>query len=256
MNALFPDAKRPLLFGHRGFSELAPENTMQAFNLCLEKGIGGIELDIHLCKSGELVVVHDHNLQRLTGISVQVEDLTLAELKRLDVGTHKDPKFAGERIPTLREVFGTYGSSVYYDVELKVGGMKDSGIAQKTWLLIKEMEMQQVVLISSFNPFAIRYFNRVSKGGLPTAVIYSEAEEVPKTLQHGWGRHIAKATVLKPDLQLVTERTMAKFSKRKGYPILSWTVNDRDTGVRLLSLGVDGLISNNPSMFLDLLNHR
>lgn len=256
MATLFPSAGRPLLFGHRGFSELAPENTMKAFDLCLQKGIAGIELDIHLCKSGELVVVHDHDLSRLAGVSARVEELTLDELSHLDVGRHKDPKFAGERIPTLRQVFETYGTAFYYDVELKVGGTGDTGIAHKTWRLIKEMGMEKVVLISSFNPFAIRYFNRESDQALPTAVIYSEAEEVPKVLQHGWGRHIAHATVLKPDRLLVDDKTMARLSKKKGYPILTWTVNDRAEGIRLLELGVDGLISNNPSQFLDLLDQR
>lgn len=249
MPSLFPEAGRPLIFGHRGFSSLAPENTMKAFDLCLKKGIGGIELDIHLCKSGELVVIHDHNLQRLAGVSARVEELTLQELQRLDVGSHKDPKFAGERIPTLRQVFETYGSAFYYDIELKVGGTRDTGIASKTWQLIKELQMESAVLVSSFNPFAIRYFNRESNHTLPTAVIFSEAEEVPKALQHGWGRHIAHATVLKPDSLLVNTKMMAKFSKRKGFPILAWTVDDLNAGVNLLSLGVDGLISNNPSLF-------
>lgn len=256
MHTLFPSIPRPLLFGHRGFSELAPENTMRAFALCVEKGIGGIELDIHLCKSGELVVIHDHNLKRLAGVDAQVEDLTLDELLALDVGSHKDASFAGARIPTLKEVFDVFGSSFYYDIELKVGGIKDTHIARKAWQMIRSFQLQGHVLISSFNPFAIRYFNQASGHSIPTAVIYCESQEVPKMLQHGWGRHIAQATVLKPELKLVTEASMHKFSIKKGYPILSWTVDDRESGRRLLNLGVDGLITNNPGLFTDLMHQR
>lgn len=256
MRTLFPSIPRPLLFGHRGFSELAPENTMKAFELCMEKGIGGIELDVHLCKSGELVVIHDHNLQRLAGIDAQVEDLTLEELLSLDVGSHKDASFTGERIPTLEEVFTAFGSSFYYDIELKVGGIKDTHIARKTWQIIRALRLEEHVLVSSFNPFAIRYFNQASEHRIPTAVIYCESQEVPKVLQHGWGRHIAQATVLKPEKELVTEKSMRKFSVKKGYPVLSWTVDDRASGIRLLQLGVDGLITNNPGLFTDLMHQR
>ena len=101
MKPLFAGVPRPLLFGHRGYSSVAPENTMEAFDLCVGRGIPGAELDVHLCKSGELVIIHDHELQRLAGIDAVVEDSTYAELRQLDVGSHKDPRFAGARIPLL-----------------------------------------------------------------------------------------------------------------------------------------------------------
>ncbi len=249
MKALFPHATRPLLFGHRGYSELAPENTIKAFDLCLAHGIPGIELDIHLCKTGELVVIHDHKLQRLAGVDGEVEEMSLADLKQLDVGTHKDEKFKGERIPLLEELFKKYGKNFYYDIELKVHGHKDTGIARKTWEMIQAYTLEEVCLVSSFNPFAVRHFNQASKKAIPTAIIYSESKEVPKILRHGWGRHIAQATVLKPGRKLVTTDMLHKFSTKKGYPILTWTVNNKKEGETLLKLGVDGLVSNDPALF-------
>ncbi|MDD3365724.1 MAG: glycerophosphodiester phosphodiesterase family protein [Sphaerochaetaceae bacterium] len=249
MKTLFPHAKRPLLFGHRGYSELAPENTMAAFDLCVAHEIPGIEIDVHLCKTGELVVIHDHDLLRLAGVEHTVEEMSLTALKQLDVGSHKDKKFAGERIPLLEELFTTYAKKFYYDIELKVHGYKDTGIARKTWQTIQAHHLEEVCLVSSFNPFAIRYFNKVSHKAIPTAVIYSEAEAVPKVLRRGWGRHIARATVLKPDHKQVTEQMMDKFSTKKGFPIITWTVNNKEQGKKLLDLGVDGLISNDPKLF-------
>ena len=250
MKPLFAGVPRPLLFGHRGYSSVAPENTMEAFDLCVGRGIPGAELDVHLCKSGELVIIHDHELQRLAGIDAVVEDSTYAELRQLDVGSHKDPRFAGARIPLLSELFSRHGRSLYYDVELKVRGTKDTGIARKTWELIRSHGLEDRCLVSSFNPFAIRRFNAVSHNAIPTAVIYCEDEEVPRILQHGWGRHIARATVLKPEWIQVNGPMMNRFSRRKGYPVLVWTVDEKEKGLKLLEQGVEGLISNDPSLFL------
>jgi len=251
MKTLFPHAKRPLLFGHRGYSELAPENTLLAFDLCVAHKIPGVELDIHLCKTGELVVIHDHKLQRLAGVDGEVEELSFVDLRRLDVGAHKDKKFTGERIPLLEELFEKHGKNLYYDIELKVHGYKDTGIARKTWEMIQAYQLEEFCLVSSFNPFAIRYFNRVSRKAIPTASIYCESKEVPKILRHGWGRHIAQSTVLKPEQKQVTQKLLHKFSTKKGYPIVTWTINDKIEGEKLIKLGVDGLISNDPLLFKD-----
>lgn len=246
---LFPGAKRPLIFGHRGFSALAPENTMTSFDLCVEHKIFGVELDVHLCQSGELVIVHDHNLKRVANVDQQVEDLTLDELKALDVGSHKDPKFKGEQIPTLEELFQRHGNKLHYDIEIKEESAKERGLSQKLLSLIQQYKLEKYVLVSSFNPFALRHFKRASHGSIPTATIFSEGEGVPKVLWHGWGRHISHSPLLKPDRKQVDECFMAKFKLSKKYPIICWTVNDEKEGERLLSLGVEGLISDHPTLF-------
>lgn len=245
----FPNAKRPLIFGHRGLSALAPENTMAAFDLCVEHKIFGVELDIHRCRSGELVIVHDHNLKRLANLDRRVEELILEELKALDVGSHKDPEFKGEQIPTLEELFQRHGKLLHYDIEIKEESIKEVGVSQKLLSLIKEYKLEEHCMVSSFNPFAVRYFRKASASSIPTATIFAEGEEVPKFLWHGWGRHISRSPILKPDRKQVNESFMAKFRLRKKYPIISWTVNDSQEGERLLSLGVEGLISDDPTLF-------
>ncbi|MFA6681917.1 MAG: glycerophosphodiester phosphodiesterase family protein, partial [Sphaerochaeta sp.] len=75
---------KPMLFGHRGYSSLQPENTLLAFQLCIEKHIPGIELDVQLCKTGELVVVHDANMKRVSGRDALVGELTFDEIRSLD----------------------------------------------------------------------------------------------------------------------------------------------------------------------------
>jgi len=250
MNTLFPDMARPLVFGHRGYSSLAPENTMEAFDLCVRRGVPGVELDVHLCKSGELVIIHDFRLKRLAGVDAEVEDLTYGELKALDVGSHKDRRFAGARIPLLEELFARHGSRLYYDIEMKVRGTKDTGIARKTWETIQDANLQSHCMVSSFNPFALWHFNKACRRSIPTAVIYCVDEEVPRILQHGWGRHIARATVLKPEHAQVDRSMLERFSRNKSYPVVTWTVDDERLGRNLIGLGVAGIISNDPGQFV------
>lgn len=248
---LFAGIGKPVVFGHRGHSEAAPENTMAAFRLCVQHGVPAVELDVHLCKTGELVVIHDHKLNRLAGVDGTVEESTFEYLRSLDVGSHKDARFASERIPLLSELFAECGDKLFYDVELKVHGKADTGLAATTWETIKAFKLEHRCMVSSFNPFAVRYFNRASAKSIPTAVIYCESDDVPRILQHGWGRHLAQATVLKPDHRQVDAAMVAKMRTAKGYPISTWTVNDRTECRRLLEVGIDGIIGNDPLMLLE-----
>ncbi|MCF0262600.1 MAG: hypothetical protein HUK23_06785, partial [Sphaerochaetaceae bacterium] len=119
-------ADKVLVFGHRGFSDKFPENTMMSFAACADNpAIDGVELDVHLCKSGEVVVAHDFSLKRTAGLDINIEDLTWDELKEIDVGSFKGSgcgglDFSGARVPLLEDLFRTFGDRFIYDIELKV----------------------------------------------------------------------------------------------------------------------------------------
>lgn len=255
MEPLFPGEPRPLIFGHRGYASLAPENTMESFQLCADRGVFGIELDVHLCKSGELVVIHDHNVERIAGIPGHVESSTFAELRSINAGIHFSDKFSGATIPLLEEVFNAFGTSFHYDIELKQESIRNTGLALKTWNLIQSYHLEGVCMISSFNPFAIRQFNRVSSHSLPTGTIYSESPEIPRFLQHGWGRHISQCTIMKPDVSLITPKTIGHFKSTLQYPIIGWTIDNQDTARQMIDWGIDGIITNNPGIFMESENH-
>jgi len=238
---------KPMLFGHRGYSSLEPENTLLSFQLCVEKHIPGVELDVQLCRTGELVVVHDWNMQRVSKKDALVAELTFDELRSLDIGK-------GQQVPLLSELFESCGDKLYYDIELKVPGIHDGGLALKVWQTIKAYGLEKQCMVSSFNPVALRTFNKISKRALPSAIIFDESPQVPKIFQHGWGRHIAQCSYMKPPLDQLDEAFVRKFKQRKGYPILVWTVDNLEEGKRALDLGCDGLISNDPALFLTLLS--
>ena len=251
-NFFSPYTNKTLLLGHRGCPKIAPENTMASFDVCIEKNISAVELDIHVCKTGELVVTHDFNLKRVTGYDSLAAETSYEKILELDAGSFFSPDYSGERIPLLREVFSKYGNSLHYDIELKSRSITDKQLGEKVWKMIQDFSLEDVCMVSSFNPFQLRSFRKLSEDTVPTAVIYSDSPSIPRLLRHGAGRYIASCSVLKPNRQLLTESIFNKDSLRRGYPIISWIVDDVEEAKRMIDMGVCGIISNNPEDFLEL----
>ena len=120
-----------LRVGHRGAKGHAPENTFASFNLALEMGVNAVETDVHLSKDGEVVLIHDHTVDRTTDGRGFVKDMTLRELKQLDAGSWYDTRFAGQRIPTLTELLEWARGRVGVAIEIKNGPIYYPGIAEK-----------------------------------------------------------------------------------------------------------------------------
>lgn len=111
---------KPIVEAHRGYSARYPENTLCAFRQAIAVGAPSIELDVHASADGEIVVMHDGTVDRTSNGKGAIAQMTLAELKKLDVGAWKGPEFAGERIPTLAEALAlTDASNVAFNVEIK-----------------------------------------------------------------------------------------------------------------------------------------
>ena len=245
---------RPLVLGHRGCSQRAPENTMASFGMCVEDGIDGVELDVHLCRTGELVVAHDSSLKRTAGVDRVIEETDFGELRTYDIGSFKDPKFSDQRIPLLGEVFDAFSSRFVYDIELKsdIKTIKANyPLAELTWKTIKDHHLEERVMVSSFNPMALRAFGLVCGKSVPTADIFCDAPSIPRILRHGAGRLVSLSSYLKPMFDQVDEAWIRKYTRRLGYPVITWTVNDPAEARRLTELGVNGLIGNDPMMLRD-----
>ena len=139
------------VWAHRGASAYAPENTLEAFRLGAEQGADGVELDVQLSKDGELVVIHDETIDRVSGGHGYVRDYTLEELRKLQFNkTH--PEYQDVRIPTLGEVYDLLKPlGLEINVEIKTGIYFYPGIEEKLYLLEKEKGMQGKIIYSSFN---------------------------------------------------------------------------------------------------------
>jgi glycerophosphoryl diester phosphodiesterase len=247
------NADKPLIFGHRGYSSQAPENTLPAFKMLLDKEIKGVELDVHLCKSGELVVTHDHTTGRIGDIDLNIEESTYEELLKVDAGKIKvDLGFKNVKIPTLQQVFELLGDKVFYDVELKPTGRNRKELAYATVKAIRDAGLEANSMISSFDPLAVRY--TISQGIKNSAVIYSHKKEVPWFFRHGEGRLISGCSMLKPKFDIITKTTMNIDTKIMKYDVMTWTVDNCDEAQRLTDLGVKGICSNDPGLIKDYLN--
>ena len=143
---------------HRGDCARFPENTMLAFRSALEAGVDQIETDVRVTKDGELVLIHDATVDRTTNGTGKVCDMTLAELKALDAGSHKGEEFAGEQIPTLREFLELVKDhpTMTLDIELKeypTPGWEETAydVCDRTLKMIDEYGYTDRVVINTFN---------------------------------------------------------------------------------------------------------
>jgi len=237
------------LFAHRGLSAEAPENTMAAFQLAKNYGIPGIELDVHLSADNRLVIIHDFNSARVVpGTNLDIQTSTWEQLKILDAGSWKDSKYRGVGIPLLSDLLETYGKDFYFDIEMKspqrVPGMLEQSLAR----LLADMHFgADRIMVSSFDPRMIGRFKAVCPG-IPTAIIYSRAKDVPWYLRHGEGRWIGQADVLKPRFNIPGPLGLAWGKRTGGRQVVPWTVDDPAVARRLLDIGCTGIISNKPHL--------
>lgn len=240
----------PLLFAHRGGKTDAPENTLAAFRWVLENQIPAIELDVHRCATGELVVIHDFQTQRICSVDYSVEETPYVVLRSLDAGSSFDSRFAREKIPLLEEVFDLLRDQVFYDIEIKTPHFfGDKKLTDDVLKLIEKKGIGHCSMISSFNPFVVR---RARKKGFPlTAVIFAEDDDVPLIYKRGQGWYIARSTHLKPGRLLIESGRMCKGLQKRKLPLMTWTVNDAQEALRLKNAGVIGICTNCPLTLRD-----
>ena len=229
-------------FAHRGFSGKYPENTMLAFQKAYEAGADGIELDVQLTKDGQVVVIHDEKVDRTTNGTGLVRDYTLEELRKLDASYIYTGEMGFNPIPTFEEYCAwVAGTDLVTNVELKTGVYSYPGIEEKVWELLQKYQLEEKVIISSFNHFSVLRMKE-----LAPSLKYGLLEE-------SWllapGAYVASAGVAcyHPYHDSLTADTVAEV-KSHHIEINTFTVNDEDSVRRLRALGIDIVIGNFPDM--------
>ncbi|HHX43131.1 MAG TPA: glycerophosphodiester phosphodiesterase [Chloroflexi bacterium] len=240
---------QPLVIAHRGASGSAPENTMAAFQAAIDEGADGIELDVTRCASGEIVVIHDDTVDRTTDGSGAVADLELDALRALDAGSWFAPSFAGERIPLLAEVLDAYGASLRINIEIKGRELCDGGVEKEIAAMVRERRLQESVLISSFNPCALKRMQAAAPE-LQRGLLFV----APSTMFRAWSwaGHWVEAHALHPSAAGLDAAWVAR-AREGGYRVNAWTVNDPEEMLRVVASGVDGVITNYPGRLRALL---
>lgn len=240
---------RPTVFAHRGASAHAPENTLAAFELAARQNAPAIELDAMLCGDGHIVVIHDDTVDRTTDGHGRVRELSLGALQELRAGAAFGEKYSGERIPTLSEVFETVGNKLAINIELKNYASPFDSLPEKTADLITHHHLEDSVLISSFNPIALRRFKQV----LPSVPVGMLAT---RGFGGSWARNFPRRWLafeaIHPDFRDASPEFI-RSKQKQGLSINVYTVNHPQDISRLCNWGVEGIITDDPLMALSAL---
>lgn len=253
----------PVNLAHRGASASAPENTLEAFRLAVESGAGGLELDVHMTRDGEIVVLHDPTVDRTTEGTGPVSGMSLSEVRRLDAGYRFASDGAhpyrgkGVLVPTLAEVFREFPEVVVnMDIKEHRPGFEEA-VLREIWAAGAGGR----TLVASWDFGTIRRFRRLSGGLVPTAAsrfeigafYVSSRLRLERLLRPAYDA--LQVPVRHRGLELVTRRFLDAAHDR-GVRVDAWTIDEAGEMRRLLDLGVDGIMSDRPGVLEEVLRER
>ena len=250
------EVPRPIVFGHRGASGEAPENTLVAFERALAVGAQIVETDVHVTRDGEVVVAHDADVARTTDGAGRIAELRFREVAALDAGYRFSPdggashpfRGRGIRIPTLREVFRRLPQT-RFNVEVKAN---DARLIEGVVRLVAEHERAHLTLLAGAEEATLAAVRaELARRGVAAALGASVADVlafVRAAVGEGVAPKAPMALQIPPTFAgepLVT-KALVDFAHRHDVQVHVWTVNDEDEMKQLLTLGVDGIMSDFP----------
>ncbi len=228
------------IFAHRGASGYAPENTIPAFLLAIQQESDGIELDVQLTKDGEIVVIHDEKINRVSNGRGYVKDYTWKELQQFSFH-NRMPEYEQVKIPTLKEVLDCIkNTNLRVNIEFKTSVFWYPEIEKKTMKLVQDFSLEDRVLYSSFNHYSIREVQRENPHAEVAYLytdVYLQIEEYAK--QTG-------VTALHPSIYHIYMEHFLENYKRNGLTVRVWTVNSEQDILEMLKKEVDGIFTNYP----------
>ena len=233
----------PLIIAHRGDSANAPENTLAAFRLAYENGADGIELDVMLSADRQLVVIHDDTLDRTSNGHGEVGEIPLTALRELDAGAWFSPKFKGEPIPLLDEVFTELGGKFLINVELKNYKTPKDQLPELVVALVEKHALSDSVLLSSFN--ARNLLRAKSLAPEIRTGLLTMPGLLGLPMRGFLGRRYG-ADDLHPYYRDVSAK-MVQTRHQIGQKVNVWTVDAPNDLRRMQSCGVDMIICNDPA---------
>ena len=229
---------------HRGAAGKAPENTLASIRQAIADRTDWVEIDVQESADGEVVVVHDSDFMKLAGVDLKVWDSTLAQLQAIDIGSWFDPAFSSERVPTLKEVLETARGKARVVIELKYYG-HDRQLEQRVVDIVEQLGMADEVAIMSLK--------------------YAGVQKI-RALRPDWTIGLLTTTAvgnlagLDVDFLAVARRMATpgfiRRSHEQGKQVFVWTINDAVSLSRMMSLGVDGVITDEPALAREVIEER
>ena len=225
-----------IIIGHRGAPILAVENTIESFNKAFEAGIQGIELDVQLSKDGVLVVFHDWSLKNLTGYSENIEDMDYLEIREI---AHAN----NYQIPILSKVLEICPKGKLINIEIKSRHYLNTQLVTKVVNMIYKYKIEKFVVISSFNPFVLRFAKKLAPN-FKTAYLWSSKYTSFLFNSPLWilmcqpdGFHI--------DINNADEKNIS-WVRKNNLNVLAFTVNNAADVSKARELGLDGIFTDDP----------
>jgi len=241
----FLDWPYPIPFAHRGGASDKPENTMAAFERAVELGYRYVETDAHLTADGVLLAFHDHVLDRVTDRTGVVADLPWSEISEARVD--------GEPIPLLEDLLGAWP-----DVRVNIDPKHDAAVAPLVSLLDRINAFGRVC-IAAFSDRRLARVRKLSAGRALTALGTAGITRMRMASYGARTGRFAGGCVQVPThigKRVLVDQRFVDTAHRRGLPVHVWTIDERKQMERLLDLGVDGIMTDRPTILKDLLIER
>ena len=234
LESLNPDTK---ITSHRGGALRAPENTLSALNYTWECGADYAEIDIQETKDKQLILLHDDSLKRITGLDKKVWEMTYEEIEELDAGSSFGKGYQGEKIPALEDVLNFCLGRLDLNIEIKYND-KNKGIVQRVIQVIRENHFEEHCVVTSMN---YRFLEEIKETAPEIRTGYI------MTMSYGSISQVAAADFFSVRYDYITEG-FVREAHALGKEVHAWTVNYRGNIKRMLDMGVDNIITDDPAL--------
>lgn len=232
------------MLAHRGASARELENTLPAFTRAMSEGADGVELDVQRCASGEVVVFHDADVERLAGRRGRIAELTWRQLQKVRLR-------GGASVPTLEEVLAVLPAPALVNIEIKHDAWWALGcraLVEAVAEVVERAKAHSRVLISSFNPAAIWYWQSLQPA-VPSGLLFERRRRFrkPWPLHAAWLVPLLRPLAVHPEDALCTPDSVS-FWRRHGFGVHVWTVDDPRRTIALAAMGATAIITNDPAV--------
>jgi glycerophosphoryl diester phosphodiesterase len=229
---------------HRGSSMAAPENTLAAVERAIEDGADYAEIDVQETKDGVIVVIHDTDLKRITGLGKKIWEVTYDEIRDLDFGSWFSPEFARERIPTLVEAIELADQRIALNIEIKLNGHEEN-LVESVVRVIEETSFESQCIVTSLSRRALDEVGRLNPQLERGYIVYQSMGRIE--------RIDSDYVMLKANLATPLA-VMAVHDA--GMELHVWTVNDATQMSFMIDRGVDGILTDYPETLVEVLEQR
>jgi glycerophosphoryl diester phosphodiesterase len=243
--------ERPRVIAHRGFSGKAPENTLAALRAAIDVGADMVEIDVGMTREGIVMLMHDETLDRTTDGHGLLSATPYDDVRKLDAGGWFSPEYAGEQVPTLEEALDLVNGKILVNIEIKkeaVTDMVEGGVANKVLDLVRRVDMLDRVILSSFEPKALKHARRLEPR-VKTASLYDP--DVHRGMSPIQVMQDADSSGFNVSERRLSKK-MIKECQRYGRPLSVYTANDEGTMRRLIAMGVHGLFTDHPDLLIGI----